>query len=156
MQEPMHEFTDGAVGALSHEQRAECWYKLGVMHAKKEGCGSLCSNERAAKWWAMAAAQGHAGAHFELGEIHSMRAYGSPGRLKIGGGQLWEQYALSAAHFKNGSDLGHAAATERLGYAYENGLGVEVSYTKARWMYSKAHHELGGTELTVKRLVSSV
>ena len=51
MQEPWARAasTDGAVGALSHEQRAECWYKLGVMHAKKEGCGQREKNHHGSR-----------------------------------------------------------------------------------------------------------
>lgn len=140
------------VGGLGHMQRAECHYKLGVMHDKQQGCGSLCSGERAVEWWAMAAAQGHAGAYHQLAEFYQKRGSLSPGEKRRGGGKLWEYWELAAEYFKNSSDLGHAVATERLGFVYENGLGVDMSYAEARRLFAKAHYELGGTEITMKSL----
>ena len=110
---------------------------LAIMYQNGRGCEP--SNERAAEWWARAAEQGHAGAHFDLGLLHE-QGEGVP-----------QSNERALELYKLGEAGGDARAANCLGLRYFSGSGVDHSYAEARRLYERAVAR-GGSEVAPANL----
>ena len=110
--------------------RAESQNKLGLVCYFREKDGSR-NYEEAAKWFQLAAEQGHAKAQFNLGVMHS-------------NGQGVElNHETAAEHYRRAANQKHAGAQHNLGLLYLIGRGVSQHYKEAaKWHECAANQEI--------------
>jgi TPR repeat protein len=93
------------------------------------GTGLLRDYTQAAKWYALAAAQGLGAAQFELGYLYE-NAKGVP-----------RDYRRAADLYRAAADQGNATAANNLGTMYERGLGMPRDLPAAiHWYRNGAEH----------------
>jgi len=101
--------------------------RLGRMYANGEGVTK--SEVEAAKWYRIAAEQGHKDAQFSLGVAYYF------------GNGVTKDYAEAAKWFRKAADQGDAGAQFNLGVCYENGQGVAQDKAEAANWYRKAANQ---------------
>ena len=106
------------------EQDIEAQYQTGESYY--HGIGVARDHTEAAKWYRMAAEQGHAGAQFQLGCCHA-HAEG-----------VSQDYAEAVRWYRKAAEQGHVNAQCALGYAFHSGKGVAQSDEHAVAWYRRA------------------
>ena len=95
-------------------------FRLG---SRNVGAGVTQNHAEAAKWFRLAAEQGHAGAQLKLGDMH-YRGVGVP-----------RDHAEAAEWFRRAAEQGEEWAQHALGVLYETGEGVLQDYAEsAKWL----------------------
>ena len=107
----------------------EAQYKLGCYYNSDECYGDALNEEGSAKWYKMAAEQGHAGAQYMLGECY----YTQMGGVSKNFSEAFKWYTLAAMQ-------GHAEAQASLGIMYYSGIGVPKNKIEAlKWIILAAN-----------------
>jgi TPR repeat protein len=135
-----------AEGSKEEIKRLRGWVKKGKAWAMvtlgqryREGVGVKQSDKKAVELFEMAAKRGHATAQFNLGQFYRQGVCGFTQSDK----KAFEYYTLAA-------EQGLAKAQFNLGAIYTNGDGIEISYSKARELLTKAAAQ--GYELAIDAL----
>lgn len=135
---------------------AEAQYQLGVKFYN--GIGTAQDFTAAARWFTMAAAQGHSGAEANLGlqyqegtgvefdidkahELYKSAAAKGQGLAAHNLGYLAEtsgKLEEAAKWYERGAELGQANSISSLAFAYSNGRGVPQDIEKAFSLYDRA------------------
>lgn len=144
------------------EQTPQAQFEQGLQH--HEGAGVARNYARAAEWFALAAAQSHAGAANMLGRYHhaglgveqdpaaalhwlQFAARAAPEQPQFlfdlasvldAGTQDLADPARAATLYERAANMGHLEAAVSLGVLYQNGTGVAQDLDRARALYEAA------------------
>ena len=118
-------------------------YNLGLMY--EIGQGVKQSDKKAAKYFKLAAEQGHENAKFNLKSIYQKMADGGDKNAQFNLGFCYEQGYGCEKDLKKAvrlyglaADQGHSKAQNHLGLMYFKGEGVSQDFTEARTWFEKA------------------